>query len=143
MKIPIFTSPQYFLRKYQSSFALWFCGKLRFFTRQSLVLTHSLVEIKTEVFDRTFFKKFVVSRGEAFGRSSQRAKHFIRKSAFLRAQKELCSVATGNFAQSFMGKKSKLQIENKFSIHFSASEKVLENQLCVQTNLKNYPVDDF
>ena len=29
---------------------------------------------------------------------------------------ELCSVAEGNFAQSFMGKKSKLLIENLFSI---------------------------
>ena len=29
---------------------------------------------------------------------------------------ELCSVAAGNFAQSFMGKKSKLLIENLFSI---------------------------
>ena len=67
----------------------------------------------------------------------------LSSGAFLRAQKELCSVATGNFAQSFMDKKSKLQIENKFSIHFSAREKVLENQLSVESNLKNYPVDDF
>ena len=124
MKIPIFTSPQYFLRKYQSSFALWFCGKLRFFTRQSLVLTHSLVEIKTEVFDRTFFKKFVVSRGEAFGRSSQRAKHFIRKSAFLRAQKEPCSVATGNFAQSFMGKKANSRLKTCFQSTFLQEKKL-------------------
>ena len=32
----------YFLRKYQSSFALWFVGSFGFSTRQSLVLTHSL-----------------------------------------------------------------------------------------------------
>ena len=32
---------------------------------------------------------------------------------------ELCSVAEGNFAQSFMGKKSKLLIENLFSIYLS------------------------
>ena len=42
-----------------------------------------------------------------------------------------------------MGKKSKLLIENKFSIHFSASEKVFKNQLLVVVNLKNDPVDDF
>ena len=61
----------------------------------------------------------------------------------MKVWKEFCSVAEDNFAQSFMGKKSKLQIENKFSIHFSAREKVLENQLSVESNLKNYPVDDF
>ena len=69
--------------------------------------------VKNKVFDRTFFKKFVVSRGNAFGRSSQRAKLFIRESAFLRARE------------------------------LFASEKVLESRLQVQTILKNYPVDDF
>ena len=76
------------------------CG---FSTRRSLALAHSLVEAK----------KFVVSRGKAFGRTPQSAKYLVRKSAFLRARE------------------------------LFASEKVLENQLQAQTNLKNYPVDDF
>jgi len=37
---------------------------------------------KTNVFDRTFFKKLADSKGRAFSRSSQRAKLFIRESAF-------------------------------------------------------------
>ena len=70
-------------------------------------------EIKNKVFSRAFFKKLVVSRGKAFGRTPQSAKLFIRESAFLRARE------------------------------LFASEKVLEHQLFVQTDLKNYPVDDF
>ena len=35
--------------------------------------------LKIEVFDRTFYKKFVVSRGKAFGRSSQRAKDVYKR----------------------------------------------------------------
>ena len=34
---------------------------------------------KTEVFGRAFYKKLVVSRGNAFGRSSQRAKYLKTK----------------------------------------------------------------
>ena len=48
--------------------------------------------------------------------------------AFSGVRKELCSVAAGNFAQSFMGKKSKLLIESR---------------LQAESDLKNYPVDDF
>jgi hypothetical protein len=58
-------------------------------------------------------QKFADSKGSTFGRTPQRAKYFIRKSAFLRARE------------------------------LFASEKVLESQLFTQTILKNYPVDDF
>ena len=68
---------------------------------------------KTKVFARAFYKKLADSKGRAFGRTPQSAKLFIRESAFLRARE------------------------------LFASEKVLENQLQAQTNLKNYPVDDF
>jgi len=67
----------------------------------------------------------------------------LSSGAFSGVRKELCSVAAGNFAQSFMGKKSKLLIENLFSIPFSAREKVLESRLQAESDLKNYPVDDF
>ena len=49
----------------------------------------------------------------------------------------------GNFAQSFMGKKSKLLIENKFSIHFSAREKWFKNYLTAQTIPEKFPVGSF
>jgi len=42
-----------------------------------------------------------------------------------------------------MGQKSKLLIENLFSIPFSAREKVLESRLQAESDIKNYPVDDF
>ena len=73
----------------------------------------SFARSKTTVFGRAFYKKLVVSRGKAFGRSSQRAKSFIVR-------------------------RSLGELENLF-----AREKVLENQLSVESNLKNYPVDDF
>jgi len=68
---------------------------------------------ENKVFDRTFFKKFVVSRGEAFGRTPQSAKYFIRESAF--------SGVWTPFAR----------------------EKGSKNRLQAKINLKNYPVDDF
>ena len=97
---------------------------------------------KRKVFVHLFQKVVGFKRAKPFDAHRSERKPLL-SGAFLRAQKELCSVAAGNFAQSFMDKKSKLQIENKFSIHFSAREKVLENQLSVESNLKNYPVDDF
>ena len=89
-----------------------------FSTRCSLSLTHSLVGAKKfrqsktkvfgswkQVFNLLFYKKFMVSRGKTFGRSSQWAKHFSVQAHFW----EL--------------KNSKLQIENLFSICFSVREK--------------------
>ena len=67
----------------------------------------------TEVFDRAFYKKLAVSKGRAFGRSPQWAKHLIRGSAFLKVWK------------------------------LFAREKVFTSCRIIQTILKNYPVDDF
>ena len=64
-------------------------------------------------FTQFFSKNCGFPKGKALGRTPQSAKLFIRESAFLRARE------------------------------LFASEKVLENQLFVQTDLKNYPVDDF
>ena len=84
--------------------------------------------MKNKKFYSIFFKKLRFPKAEPLvARRNER--NTLAFKLLLSSQKELCSVATGNFAQSFMGKKSKLQIENKFSIHFSASEKVLENRL--------------
>ena len=69
--------------------------------------------LKNKVFARAFYKKLVVSRGNAFGRLPQKAKLFI--------------------VQALIGRAREL----------FASEKVLESQLFTQTILKNYPVDDF
>jgi len=68
-----------------------------------------------------------VSKGQSPLTPSAKGGTLLSSGAFLKAQQELCSVAIGNFAQSFMGKKSKLQIENLFSIHFFAREKVFTN----------------
>ena len=64
-------------------------------------------------FTQFFSKNCGFPKGKALGRTPKSAKLFIRESAFLRARE------------------------------LFASEKVLENQLFVQTDLKNYPVDDF
>ena len=102
----------------------------------------SFAGAKTEVFVH-LLQKVADSKDSVFGRTPQSAKNFIRESAFLRVKKEFCSVAAGNFAQSFMGKKSKLQIENLFSIHFSAREKVFTNCRIVQTIPEKFPVGSF
>ena len=52
----------------------------------------------------------------------------LSSGAFSGVRKELCSVAAGNFAQSFMGKKSKLLIESR---------------LQAESDIKNHPADDF
>ena len=60
-----------------------------------------------------FSKKLADSKGRAFSRTPQSAKGFIVR-------------------------RSLGELENLF-----AREKVLENRLQVESNLKNYPVDDF
>jgi hypothetical protein len=86
--------------------------------------------LKQKSFDRAKLKFWV----ELFEKSSQipktaslvalrRVRHPLSSGAFAGEGTELCSVAKGNFAQSFTGKKSKLQIENLFSICFSVREK--------------------
>jgi hypothetical protein len=69
-----------------------------------------------------FFKKLRFPKAEPLV-AHRNERNTLAFKLLLSSQKELCSVATGNFAQSFMGKKSKLQIENRFSICFSVREK--------------------
>ena len=106
--------------------------------------------MKQKSFDRAKLKFLV----ELFEKSSQipktaslvalrRERHPLSSGAFAGEGTELCSIAKGNFAQSFMGKKSKLLIENLFSIPFSAREKGIESRLQAESDIKNHPADDF
>ena len=73
----------------------------------------ALAAAKTKVFGRAFYKKLADSKGRAFSRTPQSAKHFIVR-------------------------RSLGELENLF-----AREKVLENRLQEAGKIKNYPVDDF
>ena len=67
----------------------------------------SFARSKTTVFGRAFYKKLVVSRGKAFGRSSQRAKSFIvrhifesSKGALLGCHRQFCPILYGQKEQT-------------------------------------------
>ena len=102
----------------------------------------ALVGVKEKFLIELFSKSSQIPKTASLGAHRSERKT-LSSGAFSVVRKELCSVAAGNFAQSFMGKKSKLLIENLFSIPFSAREKVLESRLQAESDLKNYPVDDF
>jgi len=83
-------------------------------------------------------QKFLV---ELFTKSSQitktaslvafrRRRNLYRLSAFLKDQKELCSVAAGNFAQSFMGKKANSRLKTCFQSTFMQVKK-FSRTVCV------------
>ena len=93
-------------------------------------------------FTQFFSKNCGFPKGKALGCLPQKAKPLSFKRIFERSKGALLGCRR-QFCPILYGQKSKLQVENLFSIHFSASEKVFKNRLCVESNLKNYPVDDF
>ena len=80
--------------------------------------------MKTKVFARAFYKKLVVSRGEAFGRLPQKAELFIRESAFSGVWTPFASekgsmsrfLAEGNLEKFPVGSFRKYQIESGHNI---------------------------
>ena len=66
-------------------------------------------------FSSTFYKRWQITKTASLV-AFRRRRNLYRLSAFLKDQKELCSVAIGNFAQSFMGKKANSKLKTCFQL---------------------------
>ena len=91
-----------------------------------------------------FFQKIAVSKGRAFGRSSQRAKNLYSWSAFLKVWKRsFARLPKAILPDPLWAKRANSWLKTCFQSPFLQEKKFSQVSVFAQTNLKNYPVDDF
>ena len=81
-------------------------------------------------FSSTFYKRWQITKTASLfalrrvRNSRVELVQLLSSCAFLKDQKELCSVAIGNFAQSFMGKKANSRLKTCFQSTFLQEKKL-------------------